>query len=174
MLDKKSILHEFKKRKSTISRIIEWKNRAEEEKDTVIKFIFRWISFNGLYSSLYDVIHMEEQAVRVREIDVLTTFCEEFIETDNTIASKIYSVEKGEVFKKNIKERTSLMGDCLGILESNDSIERKATAMVKIAYIIRCRLFHGKKNPLLEVDQKTVEIADLVIAPVLEYIVFVL
>ena len=172
MIDKRSILREFIKRENTVNRIMEWNIRAEKEKDAIAKFIFRWISFNGLYSSLYDVIHMEEKAVRVREIDVLTEFCEDFIETDNNLASKMYSKEREEKLKKNIKDRARLMGKCLDILENPNSNEGKATAMVKIAYIVRCRLFHGDKNPLLEVNQDTVGVADQVITPIINSILF--
>ncbi|HEC40391.1 hypothetical protein LCGC14_0616380 [marine sediment metagenome] len=172
MIDKKSILREFIKRENTVNRIMEWNIRAEKEKDAIAKFIFRWISFNGLYSSLYDVIHMEEKAVGVREIDVLTEFCEDFIETDNNLASKMYSKEREEKLKKNIKDRARLMGKCLDILENPNSNEGKATAMVKIAYIVRCRLFHGDKNPLLEVNQDTVGVADQVITPIINSILF--
>ncbi|MFW9872716.1 MAG: hypothetical protein ACFFG0_06395 [Candidatus Thorarchaeota archaeon] len=172
MIGNKSILLEFKKRKSTVDRILKWKDRAEEEKDIINKFIFRWISFNGLYSSLYDVIHMDEKAVRVREIDVVKEFCREFIETDNILASKIYSKERAEVFKESIKERSGLTGECLDNLESKESIELKAKCIVNIAYIIRCRLFHGKKSPLLEVNKEVASVADQVIQSILVHLLY--
>lgn len=110
---------------------------------------------------------MEEKAVRVREIDVVKEFCREFIETDNILASKIYSKERAEVFKESIKERSGLMGECLDNLESKESIELKAKCIVIIAYIIRCRLSHGKKSPLLEVNKEVASVADQVIQSIL-------
>ena len=41
--------------------------------------------------------------------------------------------------------------------------------MVLITYIIRCRLFHGKKNPLLEVNQDVAKTADQIIRPIIKY-----
>lgn len=51
-----SYLTEFKKRENTVNRIKQWNERANHEKnDKIDKFIYRWISFNGLYSALYAI-----------------------------------------------------------------------------------------------------------------------
>ena len=42
--------------------------------------------------------------------------------------------------------------------------------MILIAYKIRCRLFHGEKNPLLEVNREVVEAADQAITPIMNWI----
>ena len=159
----------MKKREGTIERIIEWNKRAEKENDKIDQFIFRWISFNGLYSSLYDVIYHEERAIKVREIDVVSKFSKEFIETNNNLAHQIYSKENETFLNEKIKERSGLMGKFIDYMKQEKEIPKKAKAMVLITYIIRCRLFHGKKSPLLEVNQDVAKIADQIIRPIINY-----
>lgn len=62
------------------------------------------------------------------------------------------------------------MGTYLRNLENCQKTEEKAKFMVMIAYKIRCRLFHGEKNPLLEVNQEVINMADRIILPLLNYI----
>lgn len=162
-------MHELKKRKSTIERIIEWNKRAEKENDKINQFIFRWISFNGLYSSLYDAIYHEERAIKVRDIDVVSKFSKEFIETNNKLAHQIYSKEIETFLTEKIKERSGLMGKFMDYMEQEKDIQKKAKAMVLIAYIIRCRLFHGKKSPFLEVNQDVAKRVDQIIRPIINY-----
>lgn len=169
MVDEESVLHELKKEKSTIERIIEWNERAEEEEDKIDQFIFRWISFSGLYSSLYDAIFGEEKAVKVRDIDVMSKFSKEFIENNYNLAHQIYSIEIETFLNKNIRERSGLTGKFMDFLENEKEIQKKAKAMVLISYIIRCRLFHGKKSPVIEVNQDVAKVADQIIRPIIIY-----
>lgn len=43
-----SSFKELKKRKA-YTRIVKWKKITDNEPDKIKRFIFRWISFNGLY-----------------------------------------------------------------------------------------------------------------------------
>ena len=51
-----SFQKELKKREGPYERIVEWKTLANKNLDIILsmkiqmKFIFRWIAFNGLYS----------------------------------------------------------------------------------------------------------------------------
>ena len=50
--------------KDTYKRIEEWKdeaNEAKKKKNVIRAFIFRWISFNGLYSAFYAMEHFSQQ-----------------------------------------------------------------------------------------------------------------
>ncbi|TKJ23906.1 MAG: hypothetical protein CEE43_01715 [Promethearchaeota archaeon Loki_b32] len=161
---------EFRKRNNTYERIVEWKKIAEEESNEIKKFIFRWISFNGLYTASYAMDHSQEEAERENEIRLIESFCYKFILTNKNLASKIYSKELKEVFENNIKEKSRSMGRYLEHLKCNESVEVKAKNMILIAYKIRCRLFHGEKNPLLEVNQAVIKAANQVIAPILNHI----
>lgn len=167
-MNKESTLKELKKRTSTFKRIYEWNMRADKEEDDnpITKFIFRWISFNGLYSALYAIDQFKQnKADRIGDMKKIDSFCAKYIKTDKTIASKIFSVKKTRVFKKE----TSGLEKYLTGLDENIDIEEKAISLVLIAYKIRCRLFHGEKNPNLEVNNKVVNIADQVITPIINY-----
>lgn len=168
IMDKESTLKELKKRTSTFKRIYEWNTRADKEEvdNSITKFIFRWISFNGLYSALYAIDQFKQnKADRAGDMRKIENFCTKYIKTDKTIASKIFSDDKTRVFKKE----TSGLERYLNGLDENIDIEEKAISLVWIAYKIRCRLFHGEKNPNLEVNNKVVEAADQVITPIINY-----
>ena len=165
-----SFLHEFKKRESTCNRILEWKKLAEEEPDDIKRFMFRWISFNGLYTAFYAMKYNQEVAESEREWKVILFFCDTFILTDKNLALKIYSEEIKEGLLKVIKRKERYMGSYLEKLEICQKIEEKAKFMVMVAYKIRCRLFHGEKNPILDVNKEVINMADDIISPVLNYI----
>ncbi len=55
-------------------------------------------------------------------------------------------------------------------LEKNINTLEKAKNLIYIAYKIRCKLFHGEKNPDLDVNQTIVEAADKVIVPIFNHI----
>ncbi len=172
-IEYESFLKEFKKRQSTFNRILEWKILAEEEPDDIKKFIYRWISFNGLYMAVFAMFHGQDGQEKVEnelEWKVIEFFCDKFILTDEILALKIYSEEIKEGFQKLIKVKSRYMGTYTQNLENCQTIEEKAKYMVMIAYKIRCRLFHGEKNPLLEVNQKLIKMADQIILPLLNYI----
>ena len=64
---------------ATFKRIIEWNKFAQEEKNNLVKrFIFRWISFNGLYSAVYSFIHSQEKADNAGDLDKIIFFCNKF------------------------------------------------------------------------------------------------
>ncbi len=166
-------LKEFKKRESTFNRILEWKKLAEEESDDIKKFIYRWISFNALYMAVYAMFHGQDGQEKVEnepEWKVIEFFYDKFILTDETLALKIYSEEIKEGLQKLIKVKSRYMGIYLQNLENCQKIEEKAKFMVMIAYKIRYRLFHGEKNPLLEVNQEVIKMADNIILSLLNYI----
>ncbi len=168
-----SFLKEFKKRQSTFNRILEWQKLAEEEPDEIKKFIFRWISFNGLYMAVYAMYQGPDGQEKVEnepEWKVIKFFCDKFILTDERLALRIYSEEKKDDLIKLIKLRSKYMGSYLQNLENYQKIEEKAKFMVLISYKIRCRLFHGEKNPLLEMNREVVKIADGIILPLLTFI----
>jgi len=172
-IEYKSFLKEFKKRKSTFKRILEWKKLAEEESDYIKQFIFRWISFNGLYMSVYAMFHGQDGQDKVEhepEWKVIKFFCDKFILPDRTLALKIYSEEIVEGLQKNIKEKSRYMGTYLQNLDDCQTIEEKAKFMVMITYKIRSRLFHGEKNPLLEINQEVIKMANHIILSLLDYI----
>lgn len=162
---------ELRKRNNTYERIVEWKKIAEKETNEIKKFIFRWISFNGLYTASYAMDHSQEEAEREYEIRLIESFCHKFILTNKNLASNIYSKELKEVLENNIKEKSRSMGIYLKHLKCKESIEVKAMNMILIAYKIRCRLFHGEKNPLLEVNQAVIKAANQVITPILNHII---
>ncbi len=167
-MDKESTLKELKKRTSTFNRIHEWNTRADKEEmdNPISSFIFRWISFNGLYSALYAIAQFKQnKADRAGDMKKIEDFCKKYIKTDNTIASKIYSDEK----KSMLKEEISGLEKYLNKLDENIDKEEKAINLIWIAYKIRCRLFHGEKNPELEVNKKVVKIADQVIKLIMNY-----
>lgn len=77
-MDKESTLKELKKRESTFERIFEWKIRADNEEvdNTIIRFIFRWISFNGLYSALYAIDQFNQnKADNAGDMKKIENFC---------------------------------------------------------------------------------------------------
>lgn len=165
-----SYLNEFMKKKTTFNRIIEWNRRADFTEDGIDRFIYRWISFNGLYSALYALTHnSQDKAETNSDLTKINDFCEKFITPNKDLAIQIFSDPIRKVFDDHIKERTGKMGIYLKNLE-NKGIEEKAKNMILIAYKIRCRLFHGEKNPLLEVDREVVEAADQVIAPIMKWV----
>ncbi len=168
-----SYLIEFKKRETTISRIKQWNERANHEKnDKIDKFIYRWISFNGLYSGLYASIHFsQDKAEKASDWVKINDFCEKFILTNKKLATQIYSDGLKKVFNDSIQERTGFIGDFLENLNKDIDLEEKAMNMILIAYKLRCRLFHGEKNPLLEVDQKVIDAADQVILPIMNFMI---
>ena len=166
-----SFQKELRKRNSTYGRIVEWKKIAEGELNEIKKFIYRWISFNGLYIASYAMDHSQEEAERETEINLIKSFCNKFILTNQILASKIYSKDLKEIFENNIKDKSRSMGVYLKHLKCKESIEEKAMNMILIAYKIRCRLFHGEKNPLLKVNHKVIKAANQVIAPILNHII---
>lgn len=167
-----SYLTEFKKRENTINRIKHWNERANHEKnDKIDKFIYRWISFNGLYSALYASIHFsQDKAEKASDRVKINDFCNKFILTNKNLAAQIYSDALKKVFNDNIQERKGDMGDFLENLKKDIALEEKAMNMILIAYKLRCRLFHGEKNPLLEVNQNVIDAADQVIRPIMKWI----
>lgn len=167
-----SYLTEFKKRENTINRIKQWNERANHEKnDKIDKFIYRWISFNGLYSALYASIHFsQDKAEKASDWVKINDFCKKFILTNKDLAAQIYSDALKKVFNDSIQERKGDIGHFLEKLKKDTALEEKAMNMILIAYKLRCRLFHGEKNPLLEVDQNVIEAADQVILPIMKWI----
>jgi len=163
----KSFQKELRKRETTFNRIIEWKKLADIEPDKIKRFILRWISFNGLYFASYSMDSNEDEAERAKEFEIIENFCDKFILTNKILASKIYSDKIKKDFNENIKDKSRHMGDYLKNLNCDKSVEEKAKNLIMIAYKIRCRLFHGKKNPLLEVNQTIIEAADKIIATIL-------
>ena len=109
-IEYKSFLKEFKKRKSTFKRILEWKKLAEEESDYIKQFIFRWISFNGLYMSVYAMFHGQDGHDKVEhepEWKVIKFFCDKFILPDKTLAK--FTLKKlWKDSKKILKKRVDI------------------------------------------------------------------
>jgi len=161
---------ELKKRKA-YTRIVKWKKFADNEPDKIKRFIFRWISFNGLYSALYSMEYGQEKTEDTSDNEKMEHFLNNFILTNRIPAEEIYSDTIKNVFKKEIKKDTRGIGDLLKNLECKKNVKEKVRNMIKIAYKIRCRLFHGEKNPLLDVNEKVSNAADQVIAPILNYII---
>ncbi len=161
---------EFRKR-NAYTRIVKWNKYADNEPDKIKKFIFRWISFNGLYSVLYSMEHGQEKTENARDNEKMEYFFNNFILTNEILAAEIYSDTIKNIFKKEIKKDTRGIGDLLKNLDCEEKIELKARNMIKIAYKVRCRLFHGEKAPLLDVNEKVINAADQVITPILNYII---
>ncbi|MCK5590470.1 MAG: hypothetical protein KAI72_00820 [Candidatus Pacebacteria bacterium] len=170
-MDIKSFLHELEKREGTLNRIKEWKKRAEGETNEINRFIFRWIAFNGLYFASYEMDYGQRKAEQKYEHILISEFCKKFILTDKTLASKIDSNDVERVFKNKIKDKSGYMGTSLVNMETAESTEEKICNMVMVAYKIRCRLFHGEKNPNLEINEEVCEAADKVIASVLDHVI---
>ena len=63
------------------------------------------------------------------------------------------------------------MGEYLNNLKHMKTKEEQVKNMVMIAYKIRCRLFHGEKNPKLEVNQLVIKTADQVIETILNHFI---
>ncbi|MHA1249431.1 MAG: hypothetical protein ACTSRP_05515 [Candidatus Helarchaeota archaeon] len=163
---------ELQKRNNTYERILKWKKLAEEEKDDIIKrFIFRWISFNGLYKVSYVMDHDQEKADNEREIKLIESFCDKFIVTDKNLASKIFSENLKKIFEEKITIKSRNMGTYLTHIKCREIVEIKAKNMVFISYKIRCRLFHGEKNPNLNVNLEVIKAADQIIETILNYII---
>lgn len=174
-IEYESFLKEFKKRQNTFNRILEWQKLADGEPDEIKKFIFRWISFNGLYMAVYAMYHGQNGQEKVEyepEWKVIEFFCDKFILTDESLALRIYSEEIEDGLKKLIKLKSKYMGIYFQNLENCQKIEEKAKIMVMISYKIRCRLFHGEKNPLLEMNREAVKMADCIILPLLNFILY--
>ena len=165
--EKAWILHELKKIKDTTKRISEWNKLANSEKEDKIKrFVFRWISFNGLYNAAYAVKHGQNRADSTSQETLIKWFCENVI--DKELATKIYSDDIKQVFLNQIKDKSRGTGKYLEGLKNENPCERVKN-LVLIAYKIRCRLFHGGKTPSLEVNVEVCDVADKVIAPILTY-----
>ncbi len=166
--DTKTSLWELKKVKETWERIIKWNELANNEReDNIKRFLFRWISFNGLYYALYEKDHPREDVDRNTEWKRIKYFCKRYI--DKELVAKIYSDEIREVFLNQIRDTSRHMGGYLTGLKNEDTYVR-AKNLVFIAYNIRCRLFHGKKNPNLRVNVDVCNAADKVIAPILTHL----
>lgn len=166
-----SFQKELRKRKDTYNRIIEWKELADKKIDEIRRFIFRWISFNGLYSASYEMDNHEKKAERAPEWKKVGAFCDKFILKDKVLSSQIYSDDKKKIFEENINEKSNYMGEYLNNLKYMKTKEEQAKYMVMIAYKIRCRLFHGEKNPNLEVNQLVIKTADQVIETILNHFI---
>ncbi len=165
-----SSFNEFRKRKA-YTRIVKWKEFADIEQDIIKKFIFRWISFNGLYSALYSIEYGQKKTEDASDNDKIKYFLDNFIMTKIVPATEIYSDIVKNIFMSEIKRDTKGIMDLLRKLDHEINIEEKTVVMIKIAYKIRCRLFHGEKNPLLDVNETISNAADQVIAPILNYII---
>ena len=165
-----SFFKELRKRKA-YTRIVKWKEFADVEPDKIKKFIFRWISFNGLYSALYSMEYGQAKTENAKDNDKIKYFLDNFIITNKIPATEIYSDTVKNIFKSEINRDTRGMMDLLRRLDYEITIEEKTGDMIKIAYKIRCRLFHGEKNPLLDVNEKVSNAADQVITPILNYII---
>ena len=166
-----SFQKELRKRKGTYDRIIEWKELADKYANEIRSFIFRWISFNGLYSASYEMDNHEKKAERVLEWKKVEAFCDKFILTDKVLVSQIYSDDKKKIFEENINEKSNYMGKYLNNLKYMKTKKEQVKYMVMIAYKIRCRLFHGEKNPNLEVNQLVIKTADQVIETILNHFI---
>ncbi len=165
-------LHELGKRDGTLKRIADWNQLADIEGDKIKCFIFRWIAFNGLYSASYAMDYGQDNADTEYEYRLIEEFNKKFILYDQALSPKIYSGAIEKVFKINIKDKSNYMGTYLSNLEKEKNVNKKVCAMVMIAYKIRCRLFHGEKDPDLEVNVGVCDASDKVIAPILNYILY--
>lgn len=165
-----SSFKELRKRKA-YTRIVKWNELADIEPDKIKKFIFRWISFNGLYSALYSMEHGQENTEAANDNDKIKYFLDNFIMTNKIPATEIYSDTIKKTFKREINKDTRGIMNLLRRLDYKTNIEEKAGDMIKITYKIRCRLFHGEKNPLLDVNEKVCNVADQVIKPILNHII---
>ncbi len=163
-------LHDLGKRDGTLKRIAEWNQLADIEGDKIKRFIFRWIAFNGLYSASYAMKYGQDKADREKEHKLIEYFNKKFILHDQALSTIIYSDAIEKVFKTNIKDKSNYMGTYLANLENEKNVNKKVCAIVMIAYKIRCRLFHGEKDPNLEVNAEVSEAADKVIEPILNHI----
>lgn len=169
-MDIELFLRELGKRDGTLKRIAEWNQLADMEGDKIKRFIFRWIAFNGLYSASYAMKYGQDKADREKEYKLIAYFNKKFILYDQALSSKIYSDNVEKVFIARIKDKSNYMGTYLANLENEKNVNRKVCVMVMISYKIRCRLFHGEKDPNLEVNVEVSEAADKVIAPILNHI----
>jgi len=151
---------------STFNRIREWNKWSGDESDVFKRFIFRWISFNGLYNA-----HHEGKGGGERDHEpewkIIENFCNDFVSSQ--LASKITKSDAISIFKENIKDTSRHMGNWLSKID-NKSIpnDERAKAAIMVAYKIRSRLFHGQKNPDIEVNKIVCEAADLVVSKILE------
>ena len=163
-------IKELRKRKA-YTRIIKWSQYADSEPDKIKKFIFRWISFNGLYSVLYSMKFGQEKTEKANDYEKLEYFFNNFILTNTIPAVEIYSDTIKNIFKKEIKKDTRGMRNLLKKLDYEGDIEIKARSIIQITYKVRCRLFHGEKSPLLDVNEEVCNAADQVITPILNYFI---
>jgi hypothetical protein len=149
---------------STFNRIHEWNKWSEAESDVFRRFIFRWISFNGLYNVYHD---RKGGGERDSEPKIIEDFCKDFV--SGQLATEIIKSDAVRVFKENIKDRSRNMGRWLSTLDNQSmSEDEQAEAAVMVAYKIRCRLFHGQKNPNMEINEIVCEAADRVVSKVIE------
>lgn len=147
---------------STFNRIREWNKWSGDESDVFKRFIFRWISFNGLYNA-----HHERKGggKRDHEWKIIVDFCNDFV--NGRLASGITKSDAIRVFKEKIKDTTD-MGDWLYKIDNQSmSEDERAKAAVMVAYKIRCRLFHGQKNPGMDVNKTVCKAADLIVSKIL-------
>ena len=165
-----SSFKELRKRKA-YTRIVKWKEYADIEQNDIKKLIFRWISFNGLYSALYSINYGQEKTENANDNEKIRYFIDNFIMTNKILATGIYSDTVKDMFKSEINKDTRGIMNLLRRLDDEKNINEKAGDMIRIAYKIRCRLFHGEKNPLLDVNKKVSNAADQVITPILNYII---
>jgi len=169
-------IHQLRKEKATFNRIIQWNEYARNEiEDEIKRFIFRWISFNGLYSAIYAFIHGtrgQEIADTTGDLDKIKYFCKKFILNNTKLALKVYSKDLKDIFSNNIKKKDDKhIDENLRVLDSSAPVEYKTKSIIIVAYKIRCRLFHGEKNPNLHVNKVLIEAADKVIEPLMEFII---
>jgi hypothetical protein len=156
---------------STSKRIREWNQWLKDEKDDVKRFIFRWISFNGLYNAYQDHEcqrgRYKRGSEKEQERKIIENFCNDFVRDD--LAGEITKSEAISNFKENIHDESRRMDEWLNTLKKKSlSEDERAKAAVMVAYQIRCRLFHGEKSLVLDVNKEVCEAADLVISKVLE------
>ncbi|MBD3214685.1 MAG: hypothetical protein GF311_18890 [Candidatus Lokiarchaeota archaeon] len=168
-------INQLRNENKTIERIIQWSEYAKKETIDVFKrFIFRWISFNGLYSAIYAFSqgpNGQEKADSTGDLDKINFFCNTFILSNGNIASRVYSKDLKDVFLNYIKKREDKhIEENLKVLNSSAPVGHKTKSIIIVAYKIRCRLFHGEKNPNLYVNRKLVKAADKVIDSLMEYI----
>lgn len=151
-------------------RIFDWDGSATKESDGIKRFILRWIAFNGLYSALYSMVHGQENTENASDEAKLRHFFINLILKNEIPAEEIYSEEFKELLKKEIKNKKGGIGKLLKNLDADIDIKEKSRDIIEIAYKIRCRLFHGEKDPIYDINEPLCELADKIIAPILNYI----
>lgn len=165
-----SSLRELRKRK-VFETLKEWNKFADNESDEIKRYIFRWISFNGLYSALYAMEHGQNKTENTKDNTKITYFLKNFILADKIPVSEIYSDDVFIVFTEKIKTHTHGMGVLLRDLEQKNNLKETVSIMIRISYKIRSRIFHGEKNPDLDVNKIVANAADQFIKRILNYII---